>query len=71
MIAGDEPGYSGTISIDGRLGVMRHLRHETEAAKSLCQLSHDIAAGAGLPILAAEALNALAGFDLDLGMQAG
>lgn len=50
-----------------RLAVMRHLRHETEVARQLCRLSHDIASRARLPIHAAEALNALAGFDLESG----
>jgi putative nucleotidyltransferase with HDIG domain len=50
-----------------RLGVMRHLRHQTDVARSLCRMSHEVAAQAHLPIHAAEALNALAAFDLEAG----
>lgn len=50
-----------------RLGIIRHLRHDKETARGLCQLSHGIALDADLPVHAAEALNALAGFDLEAG----
>lgn len=49
------------------LGVVHHLRHEPAAARTLCQRSYVVAVGAHDDVLAAEALNALAGLDLENG----
>jgi putative nucleotidyltransferase with HDIG domain len=50
-----------------RLGVVHHHRNEAELARQLCQRSFDTATAMGNPVLAAEALNALAGFDFEAG----
>ncbi len=50
-----------------RRGVVHHLRHEPEPARELCRQSRDVALAHRLPILAAEAINALAGFDFESG----
>ncbi|HKG93931.1 MAG TPA: HD domain-containing phosphohydrolase [Gemmatimonadaceae bacterium] len=50
-----------------RLGVVRQRRQEGEAARALCQRSYDVAMEAGDAVLAAEALNTLAAFDLERG----
>ncbi|MEO8200968.1 MAG: HD domain-containing phosphohydrolase [Gemmatimonadota bacterium] len=50
-----------------RLGVIRHQRHEPETARMLCRLSREVASKARLPIHAAEALNAIAAFELEAG----
>jgi putative nucleotidyltransferase with HDIG domain len=50
-----------------RLAVIHHHRNEPEAAKELAQRSHAIARGIGDPVLAAEALNVLAGFAFESG----
>ncbi|HZI73949.1 MAG TPA: hypothetical protein VFD73_07940, partial [Gemmatimonadales bacterium] len=46
-----------------RLGVVHHHRDLPAAARELCQKSYDTALAIGNSVLAAEALNALAGFD--------
>ena len=49
-----------------RLGVSHHRRGEgPDQGRSLCRKSHDVAMAANLPIAAAEALNCLAGFELE------
>jgi putative nucleotidyltransferase with HDIG domain len=49
-----------------RLGVAYHRRGEgPDQGRSLCRQSHDVAMAAGLPVPAAEALNCLAGFELE------
>jgi len=54
-----------------RLGVVHHRRSEPTLARELCERSRKIAEEIGDTIIAAEALNALAGFDLEGGsMQA-
>ncbi|MFL5476965.1 MAG: hypothetical protein ACJ8A6_14870, partial [Gemmatimonadales bacterium] len=50
-----------------RLGVVHHHRNEGEPARSLCQRSYETALAMGDSVLAAEALNALAGFDFEAG----
>jgi len=50
-----------------RLGVARHHRGERSLARDLCERSRQIAAGLGDPVLAGEALNALAGFEFEAG----
>jgi len=48
-----------------RLGVVRHRSQESDQARELCRRSYDVALAAGDRVLAAEALNARAGFDLE------
>ena len=50
-----------------RLGVIRHRRHESAAARELCGHSYACAGAIGDNVLAAEALNTLGCFDLDEG----
>ena len=50
-----------------RLAVMHHHRGDGERARTLCARSYDVAAEAGHDILAAEALNARAGFEFQTG----
>jgi putative nucleotidyltransferase with HDIG domain len=50
-----------------RRGVIHHLRHEPEPARELCRRSRAVAVAHGLPVAAAEAINALAGFDFESG----
>jgi len=50
-----------------RRGVVHHLRHEPVPARDLCNLSREIATRYGHTVLAAEAINALAGFDFESG----
>jgi tetratricopeptide (TPR) repeat protein len=50
-----------------RLGVVHHTRAEPEVAAELCDRSYQEARAADAQALAAEALNALAGFDLEHG----
>ena len=50
-----------------RLGVVHHRRDDKERARSLCQRSHDVALAMGNNMLVAEALNTIAGFDLERG----
>jgi tetratricopeptide (TPR) repeat protein len=54
-----------------RSGIVQHRRNQPVLARQLCERSHRIAVDLGDAVLAAEALNALAGFDLESGsMQA-
>ncbi|HEX2635965.1 MAG TPA: HD domain-containing phosphohydrolase [Gemmatimonadales bacterium] len=50
-----------------RRGVVHHLRHEPVLARELCGRSREVASRHGHAILAAEAINALAGFDFESG----
>src|SRR5260370_19853657 len=47
-----------------RLAVLRHHRNESAEARGLCRRSHISASDAGDGLLAAEALNTLAGLDV-------
>ncbi|MEO8295865.1 MAG: HD domain-containing phosphohydrolase, partial [Gemmatimonadota bacterium] len=67
VVVDDQTSTADQAEALRRLGIMRHLRHQTDAARSLCRMSHEIASRAHLPIHAAEALNALAAFDLEGG----
>jgi putative nucleotidyltransferase with HDIG domain len=50
-----------------RLGVVHHQRNERALARELCERSFRTATDMGDAVLAAEALNALAGFDVESG----
>jgi putative nucleotidyltransferase with HDIG domain len=50
-----------------RRGVVHHLRDEPAEARRLCARSREIAGRHGHAVLAAEAINALAGFDFESG----
>jgi tetratricopeptide (TPR) repeat protein len=50
-----------------RSGIVHHRRNQPAQARKLCERSHKIAEDIGDTIMAAEALNALAGFDLEGG----
>jgi tetratricopeptide (TPR) repeat protein len=50
-----------------RSGIVQHRRSQPALARELCERSHHIAMDIGDTVLAAEALNALAGFDLESG----
>jgi tetratricopeptide (TPR) repeat protein len=50
-----------------RSGIVHHRRSQPVLARQLCEQSHKIAMDIGDGVLAAEALNALAGFDLESG----
>jgi putative nucleotidyltransferase with HDIG domain len=50
-----------------RQGVARHVRGEIERARELCERSYAVAMAIGLNVAAGEALNALAGFDIERG----
>src|SRR6266850_888502 len=50
-----------------RSGIVQHRRSQPALARELCERSHNIAMDMDDPVLAAEALNALAGFDLESG----
>jgi len=70
--AAQRPGERAIIAESlRRSGIVHHWRNEPALARQLCEQSHKIALDLDDPVLAAEALNALAGFDLDCGaMQA-
>jgi tetratricopeptide (TPR) repeat protein len=50
-----------------RSGIVHHRRSQPALARELCERSHKIAVDLGDTVMAAEALNALAGFDLEVG----
>ena len=50
-----------------RLGVLHHHRGESPAARTVCQQSYEVAVASGDQVLAAEAVNVLAGFDFEDG----
>jgi putative nucleotidyltransferase with HDIG domain len=63
-----QDGERGTLAEAlRRLGVLYHHRDLPEQARELCQKSYDTALLIGDSVLAAEALNALAGFDFEGG----
>ncbi|MGH7538853.1 MAG: hypothetical protein ACREMF_09475, partial [Gemmatimonadales bacterium] len=66
-----EAGWSGAWTAQAvalrRLAVMYHQRNEHAAARQTCRTSFDVALQAGDPVLAAEALHTLAGFELECG----
>ena len=51
-----------------RLGVVHHHRNERDTARALCQRSYQTGLDMSDSVLAAEALNALAGFDFEGGL---
>ncbi|MDQ3222206.1 MAG: tetratricopeptide repeat protein [Gemmatimonadota bacterium] len=66
--AAERDGEPGVLAESlRRLGVVRHHRNEAALARELCQRSFQTARDMGDPVLAAEALNALAGFDFESG----
>jgi putative nucleotidyltransferase with HDIG domain len=50
-----------------RMGVIHHRRNEPAVARDLCTRSYEVACSLGDDRLAAEALNALAGFEMETG----
>jgi putative nucleotidyltransferase with HDIG domain len=66
-IADDASGGPVAIESLRRLGIICHRRNESERARSLCQRSQELAIAIGHNVLAAEALNALAGFEFEAG----
>jgi tetratricopeptide (TPR) repeat protein len=50
-----------------RLSVLHHQRGEPDAARETCRTGYEVALAAGDSVLAAEALNTLAGFELECG----
>ncbi|HEU4700613.1 MAG TPA: HD domain-containing phosphohydrolase [Gemmatimonadales bacterium] len=68
IVLGEETGDAALLAEAlRRLGVVRHLRGEGDEARALCRRSHEVAVAARLAVPAAEALNTLAGFDLERG----
>ena len=63
----DAPGAT-LVEALRRMGVMHHRRNEPVLARDLCGRSFEVAAGLGDDRLAAEALNALAGFEMETGV---
>lgn len=68
-IACADPDADRTVLAEAarRLAVVFHQRNEPDRARVLCERSHDVATRAGHAVLAAEALNVLAGFALERG----
>ena len=64
-----DPSVRSTQAIEAlrRLGVICHHRNEASRARSLCHQSYEVAKSVENDVLAAEALNALAGFDFESG----
>lgn len=71
MAAIAEAGWSGVWAAQAvglrRLAVLYHQRNEQAAAREACRTSYDVALRAGDSVLAAEALQALADFELRCG----
>lgn len=71
MAAIAEAGWSGVWAAQAvglrRLAVLYHQRNEQAAAREACRTSYDVALRAGDSVLAAEALHALADFELRCG----
>jgi putative nucleotidyltransferase with HDIG domain len=68
ITAGEMSGVTpDSIEARRRLAVICHHRNEALRARTLCQQSYDEAMAAGLKVLAAEALNSLAGFEFEAG----
>ena len=66
IAAADAPGAALAEALR-RMGVMHHRRNEPGLARDLCGRSFDVAASLPDDRLAAEALNALAGFEMETG----
>jgi tetratricopeptide (TPR) repeat protein len=67
--AAERQGERGVLAESlRRLGVVHHLRDQPGVARELCQRSYQTATDLGDSVLAAEALNALAGFDFEGGL---
>jgi tetratricopeptide (TPR) repeat protein len=67
--AAERQGERGVLAESlRRLGVVHHLRDQPAVARELCQRSYQTATDIGDSVLAAEALNALAGFDFEGGL---
>ena len=68
-IAAAERAEEGAVLAEGlrRLGVVRHRCNQSDEARLLCTRSFTVAREAGNDVLAAEALNALGGIDLEAG----
>jgi putative nucleotidyltransferase with HDIG domain len=64
--AADTPGATLAEALR-RMGVMHHRRNEPSLARDLCTRSYEVAATLCDDRLAAEALNALAGFEMETG----
>lgn len=66
---GLDPSARTPVSIEAlrRLGIICHHRNEAARARALCQQSFDTATSIDNDVLAAEALNALAGFEFESG----
>ena len=63
QVAGDPAHQAEALR---RLGVAQHRRGEgPDLGRDLCRQSHDVAIAAGLTVAAAEAVNCLAGFELE------
>jgi putative nucleotidyltransferase with HDIG domain len=68
IAAADREGARGVLAEAlRRLGVVHHLRDQPALARDLCRRSYENASAMGDKVLAAEALNALAGFDFEAG----
>jgi len=69
VIALAEAGADNTVGAEAlrRLGVIHHRRNDPATANTLCHRSYELAAAQGDDVLAAEALNAIAGFQLEGG----
>jgi tetratricopeptide (TPR) repeat protein len=66
--AAEQTGVRGVLAESlRRSGIVHHQRSEPALARELCQRSYRLAAEIGNMVLAAEALNALAGFDFESG----
>ena len=63
-----DPGARTRSDALRRLGVLHHHRGESELARELCERSYETAQRAKADDLAAESLNALAGFDFEHGL---
>ena len=69
IVSAERQGERGVLAESlRRLGVVHHLRDQPGVARELCQRSYQTATSMGDSVLAAEALNALAGFDFEAGL---
>jgi putative nucleotidyltransferase with HDIG domain len=68
ILAAERDGERGILAEAlRRLGVVHHHRDQPDTARALCQRSYETGLQIGDAVLAAEALNALAGFDFESG----
>jgi tetratricopeptide (TPR) repeat protein len=65
--SGERADWPVLVEALRRLGVVRHRRNEPTEARELCRRSLREAIELGDPVLAGEAMNALAGFDIEVG----